>query len=318
MIGIRQYNAAQDRERWDELVAVAPQATFLHSRDYMDYHGERITDCSLMATDERGRLLAVLPASVHQGIVTSHGGLTYGGWLTDARHVTGNEMVDMMRALVRYCREAGYHRLHYKPVPYIYHRCPAQDDIYCLWRHGAVVSAMNLSAVIELDGAMQPPFNRGSRSSVTHAANCGVRTHVSDCWGEYWRLLSEVLDERYQASPVHSLDEITRLAAAFPDNIALHVATLDSVIVAGVVVYYTHTVAHCQYIAAGAAGRKLRALPLLMRDIMDSARARGCRYMDFGTSNQYGGRLLNSSLLEQKARMGGRGVVYPTYTISFD
>ena len=36
-------------------------------------------------------------------------------------------------------------------------------------------------------------------------------------------------------------------------------------------------------------------------------------YFDFGTSNEEGGKVLNTSLIYQKEGFGGRGVVYDTY-----
>ncbi len=308
---IWQYNPTEDKERWDSLVDVAPQATFMHKRAYIDYHGDRIKDFSLLAVDGRGRLLGALPACEVNGVVTSHAGLTYGGWLTNATLVNGNTMLKMTQLMVQALKEWGYKRLIYKPVPTIYHRCPAQDDLYAMWRCGATIEGMNLSSAVQLDSEWQPPFNRGNRSNMSHAVASGVETRVSDDWAYYWHLLGEVLGTRYRATPVHTLEEITRLKSLFPDNIVLHTAVHDGSIVAGVVVYYTDAVAHCQYIAAGEQGRTLRALPLLMHDIMTHARERGCRYLDYGTSNEYGGHLLNESLLEQKARLGGRGVVYP-------
>lgn len=312
IIEITRYDAARDSARWDEMVARSRQGTLLHRRAYMDYHSDRFADCSLMARGD-GRLLAVMPACTIDGELYSHAGLTFGGWLTDARHVTGNTMMDIVTAMLRWMKDNTLTALHYKAAPHIYHRGPAEDDLYALWRHGATVEAMNLSAAADLTDDRQPAFNRGSVSSVNHARRSGVTVSRSDRWTDYWQMLDTLLRERYDAAPVHSLDEITRLAAAFPDDIRLYAATdADGTMLGGVVAYFSPTVAHCQYIATTARGRDIRVLPLVMAHLAGEARQRGCRYLDYGTSNECGGAVLNTSLLDQKARLGGRGIAYVT------
>ncbi|MDE7411963.1 MAG: GNAT family N-acetyltransferase, partial [Paramuribaculum sp.] len=71
-----------DRELWNSLVTDSRQGTMLHKREYMDYHSDRFTDCSLIAL-RRDKPVAILPANItDDGTLHSHQGLTYGGWLT--------------------------------------------------------------------------------------------------------------------------------------------------------------------------------------------------------------------------------------------
>ena len=72
---------------WDTFVEESKNGTFLLRRDYMEYHSDRFTDCSLMFY-EGGNLKALFPASLHGKRVVSHGGLTYGGLIVD-RSMTG-------------------------------------------------------------------------------------------------------------------------------------------------------------------------------------------------------------------------------------
>ena len=48
MIEIRRYSDT-DKPIWDDFVKRSKNATFLHLRDYMDYHADRFADFSLMA-----------------------------------------------------------------------------------------------------------------------------------------------------------------------------------------------------------------------------------------------------------------------------
>ena len=138
----------------------------------------------------------------------------------------------------------------------------------------------------------------------------------SEDWDGYWQLLSSLLDERYDTRPVHSLDEILLLHSRFPENIKLYTATLDGELLAGVVMYLSHPVAHCQYIGASPRGKVIKALTLLFQNLISEFQQSGYRYFDFGISNEDHGRYLNEGLVRQKSRLGGRGIVYNTFKVT--
>lgn len=311
MITISQYTTANKAE-WDSFVAEAKNATFLHQRDYMDYHRDRFADHSLLARDGQ-RLVAVLPACRTGNTLHSHAGLTYGGWLTHARHFTTLTMLEVMARASETLRSQGITDIVYKAVPYIYHRYPADEDLYALFRAGATLQASSVSTSIPLDSNIG--FDRGAKHALRHAASLGLTVAESDDWPHYWQALTQLLAERYHTAPVHTLDEIVSLRQAFPSNIRLFTATRDDELLAGVVMYYTHTVAHAQYIAATTQGKALGVLPLLFSHIITS-HTQGCHHFDFGISCEDGGRYLNEGLLSQKCRLGGRAVVYNTYHLT--
>src|SRR5439155_7437301 len=78
---VRPYDPTGKRE-WDELVRRARAPHFFFQRDYVEYHADRFADASLLVY-EGGRVLAALPANRAEDAVVSHGGLTFGGFVTD-------------------------------------------------------------------------------------------------------------------------------------------------------------------------------------------------------------------------------------------
>ena len=70
---------------WNEFAANAKNRHFMFQRGYMEYHEDRFEDCSLMIYDDKARLVALLPATKDGDMCVSHGGLTFGGFLVDAR-----------------------------------------------------------------------------------------------------------------------------------------------------------------------------------------------------------------------------------------
>lgn len=301
-------------ERWDSLVAISPTGTFLHRRGYMDYHSDRFADCSVVVLDEKGRLVAALPANADGETVVSHGGLTYGGWLVDSRRVGASAMLAVWEAAITHYRGRGFKSLIYKSVPDIYHRYPAQDDIYGLFRHGAAIDSVQISAAVDLSAPLG--FDSNARRGAAYAAKAGVTVRECDDYRGFWAILTALLAERYGTAPVHSLAEIELLKSRFPDNIRFYGAYLGDELVAGSVLYVTDTVVHAQYIAASGAGKELKALPLLFRRVIDDYTGK-VRYFDFGTSNERRGLYLNEGLIRQKNGMGGRGIAYAIYRIDF-
>ena len=161
---------------WDAAVAATRNGTFLHMRGYMDYHADRFTDMSLLARDDRGRIVALLPANRSGDTLESHGGLTYGGWLMTLRADT-IAMMQIWDEMTQLLRREGVKVVIYKPVPYIYHKYPAEEDIYALYRAGGSLKAVQVSSVV--DNSCPRGFDMASRQSVRKAAASGRPTRCS-------------------------------------------------------------------------------------------------------------------------------------------
>ena len=312
MTEIIRYDASM-AARWNEFARQSRNGTMLHQREYMDYHSDRFTDCSLVAMRE-GKLCALLPACVEGDTLWSHRGLTYGGWLLPYKHFDAAVMVEVMDAAVEWMAANGIKRLVYKPVPHIYHRYPCEEDLYALFRHEARLIETNVSTTIDLTCPL--PLDRGNKSGANAARRAGIQVGRSDDWEGYWQLLSSLLDERYGTRPVHTLDEMKLLHSRFPEDIVLYTAIQDGQLLAGVVMYLSGPVAHCQYIGASPQGKDSKALTLLFDYLIGESKKAGYRYFDFGISNEDHGRYLNEGLVRQKSRLGGRGIVYNTFEIS--
>ncbi len=303
----------QRREEWDSFVAESRNGTFLFMRGYMDYHADRFRDCSLMAFKE-GRLRGILPAELTADkVLHSHRGLTYGGWVTPMAHFDGNDMLELWECWLRWCRAEGIVGIDYKPVPWIYTRVPAQEDLYALFRYGADMTECTLSSAISY--AERRPFNTQQKRNLKRGVKSGSEVREDISVADFHRLLSNCLAERHGAAPVHSLAELELLAGRFPDRIRIYGCYQEEALTAGVCIFEVGPAAHCQYIASTAEGREKGALTLLFAHLIERYGNEGFRYFDFGTSNEEHGRVLNAGLLRQKGALGGSGVAYTRYSI---
>lgn len=301
--------------QWDAFVAESRNATFLFKRGYMDYHSHRFTDCSLMAY-RRGKLAALLPANVIGTALHSHQGLTYGGWCLPQSGIDGSEYKDLWETWLGWCADNGISEIIYKPLPYIYQTMPSQEELYMLSLHGTPLP-FNLASTVDL--GHNPGFNKLQRRHLSHSPqNTDYRLITAgntEGIEEFHKMLQECLATRHDASPVHSREELTLLMERFPDNIQIAGAYTEERMQAGICLFLTPMCMHCQYIATTAVGREQNLLPGLVKRVMEASKEAGIRYLDFGTSNEEGGRILNAGLNRQKTAMGGSGVAYQRWII---
>lgn len=308
-IRIERYTSAM-RNRWDEFVVNSRTATFLFMRDYMDYHADRFTDCSWLAY-KNDKLVAMLPASLdHTGVLHSHGGLTYGGWILPPAHLDGGDLLDIFTEAMAEWQAQGISALDYKPLPTIYASSPGQEDRYALFRLGATISEVNLSAAIDLSATKG--FNQQQRRHLKSALKLSHVVREMDDIAAFMALLEQCLQDRHSVQPVHTADEMRLLATRFPGNIKFFATYLDGSPEAAVCIYDTGIVAHAQYIATTPKGRELNLLTPLF-DFLIHQQYSGRRYFDFGISNEDHGRYLNRGLLRQKYSYGATGVAYERY-----
>ena len=308
MITARLYDAA-DRQAWDSFVDGSKNGTFMLKRGYVEYHADRFVDASVVFEDDAGSVVAVMPASRHGDEVRSHGGLTYGGVITD-RRMTAVRMLEVFDALRAYLKAEGVARLVYKRVPAIYYGYPSDEDLYALFRCGARLSRRDIASTIDLADPI--PFANVRTRYVKKAAKNGLCVRQTDDYDGYVRLLTDVLMTHHNARPPHTGGELRLLASRFPDEVKLYCAYRGDEMLAGVLAFLTPRVLHTQYIANSEAGRPIGALDLVM-DYLVREVAAGRRYFDFGICTEQDGRYLNEGLIGQKEMFGGRGVAYDFY-----
>lgn len=312
MFEIRRYTSGQADE-WNAFVTASKNGTFLFDRRYMDYHSDRFEDCSLMVY-YKSELYALLPANRLDDTLYSHQGLTYGGLLLSSEGKTA-AVRDAFVAVNAFLRQEGIRRVKYKHIPWIYASLPSEEDLFAL--HNvcqAQICSRDVSTVVMLSHRL--PLSELRGRCVKKARKAGVEIReVQDC-SAFWPLLEDNLKARYNARPVHSLEEIALLRSRFPQHIRLFVACRDGRVIGGTLLYIYGRTVKTQYISANDEGRRVGALDLLFTTLLDQCSENGMEYFDFGTSNRPDNNDLNDSLIFQKEGFGGRAVCYDTYEYS--
>ena len=297
---------------WDEFISNSKNGVFLFYRDYMEYHADRFTDFSLMFFDNN-KLIAVMPANVKDNFLFSHGGLTFGGIITDRKMKTPL-MLEIFSALKEYLKIEGIKKIIYKAIPHIYHIQPAEEDLYALFCQNAKLIKRDLSSTIFIREKL--PFDKKRRWGIKKSQSAKLEVKRSNDFEAFMSIEEENLSKKYGIKPTHTPNEMRLLANRFPESIKLFAAYKDGEMVAGTIIYESNKkVVHAQYISATDKGKKLYALDIVFDYLINEYYKDRLEYFDFGISTEKEGKILNIGLITQKEEFGARAVVYDTYEI---
>lgn len=311
MVAVVRYSDRYKPE-WDAFVKASKNGTFLFQRDYMDYHADRFEDNSLLFY-HKDKLVAVLPANAANNELHSHAGLSYGGIVSSGK-MKSPLMLQAFEALVRYSREQHFKALYYKAIPHIYHQLPAEEDLYALFRYGAALYRRDVNSVVDLGQSVRYSKDRRWRLSQGRQQECQVQR--SEDYAGFMQLVATKLESRHKLQPVHTAEEVGRLAQLFPENISLYTISQEGEQLTGALVYETATAAHCQYIGANSRAQEEGAAYVLVDHLIRQVYPHK-KYFSFGISTEQQGLYLNEGLVNYKESYGARTLVHDFYRLDF-
>lgn len=296
---------------WDSVVGSSRNGNLLHLRDYMGYHADRFDERSVIIRKD-GKPLAVFPCNRVDDRLISHSGLTYAGLIYgDAFRAT--DALAVVELLGEYFRAQKCRSLSYKAIPHIFHRYPADEDLYALHRVGAQLVRRDLSTVVQLSNRIKLSDSR--KNTIRKSAKNGVVVREGEFLADFHSLLTGVL-VTHGSTPVHDLGELQLLKTRFPGKIRLFGAFAQDCLLAAALIYDLGTVAHSQYMASSEDGKAVGALDFLLAHLLDVVFS-DKQYFSFGISTEDQGRFLNEGLVFQKEGFGGRGVAHDFYEWNF-
>ena len=296
---------------WDEFNSEAKNGHFFFYRDYMEYHSDRFQDFSLIIYNDKGNIMALLPASIDGDTVISHGGLTFGGFVYDGKMTAAN-MLDVFANVKHFLKNAGVRIFIYKCMPAIYNKYPSDEALYALFRNNAELYRRDVSFSIYLPDRLR--YQEQRKRAVKKGYRHQYILHESSKYEEYIALLDKILMKYHGTHPVHNVNELRLLAEKFSNNIKLYTAEKDGQIEAGTVLFLQAGVVHTQYLSNSDEGRKMGALDCLL-DWLITDVYKDKTWFDFGISCEQEGRYLNEGLAAQKEGFGARAVVHDFYRI---
>lgn len=308
-IDIKIYESTQ-KKSWDEFIEQSKNGHFFFKRDFLEYHADRFKDFSLMFYQHE-KLIAIMPGNICDKILYTHQGLTYGG-IISGQKMTTSIMLNIVESMLDFLRSFNIEKLVYKAIPHIYFKLPSEEAIFALYLQQAKILKRELSSVIDL--AYPVNYTKGKKYNISKAKKYGLIVREELDYADFMELLTSILAERHNVKPTHSLQEIQLLAGRFPNNIKLFNCYQDNTLLAGVIIFENHGVAHTQYLANSEAGKSIGALDFTIDYLLKKV-YNDRKYFSFGISTENNGSLVNYGLVDSKEGFGARAILHDVYEL---
>jgi len=309
----------EDAAWWDDYIAGADNGTIFHTRRFLSYHPpQRFNDHSLVFR-RKNSVRAVFPAVEVQmdkdKVLYSHRGSSFGGFVY--RDAGIRDAFDLAEDLKQYAKAAGFTKIIMTLPPLVYMTRYSNYVDFALLQNGFRYMKREITSVLQLPDSAEdilPMFKAEARTATRKSIKQGVEVRLSDEYEAYYEILKRNLKLRHNVTPTHTLEELQKLAALFPQQIQLWGAYLDGQMIAGVVNFIcTDKVALAFYISDDKTYQQYRAVNNLFYHIFKWAVQQGLRFFDFGifTVNEDP----NWGLGKFKESFGARGLFRDTFEL---
>jgi hypothetical protein len=297
---VKQYQGS-DYANWNAFISKAKNATFLFHRDFMEYHSDRFQDYSILIFKD-DKLIAVLPANRVEETVYSHQGLTYGGLVYSSK-INGEVVGDIIESLLSFLKEKGMQFFYFKPIPFFYSSGGNHEIDFFLFKNGAFLDKKEMNLAVNL--ALPLTISKSKLKHFRKIEDLDLEIVEEQQLQSFWELVLEPrLLDKYDAKPVHTLQEITKLKSNFPDNIKQFSVYYNNDIIAGITLFEADTVVKSQYGATTKKGQELRALDFLFINLIKKYKREGKQFFDMGIVNEDNEKGYHTGLLKQKEELG--------------
>lgn len=301
----------EDFTIWNDFLKKAKNATFLYHRDFMEYHSDRFEDFSLMIYQAE-KLVAILPANVVGTTVFSHQGLTYGGLVLLPSSKLYNT-ITIVQSVLKYLEQQGILSLYLKKIPAIYCDYSSEEMDYLMFVCQAKVAMKHNVSVIDLKRTIL--ISKSRKECIRRGKKLHLTIKEEANFESFWnQLLIPNLRDKYNATPVHSLAEITNLQKKFPDNIRHFNVYNNSELVCGTTLFLTDRVVKPQYIAGNENNNTLGSIDFLY-DFLIKEVAKEKNFFDLGPSHENKGLNIVQNINFWKESFGAHSVIQDFYEL---
>jgi len=288
---------------WNDFIPKTYNATFLHHRDYMDYHSDRFQDHSLLLFNEN-KLLALLPANSKDDRLYSHSGLTYGDLLID-KNIKTKIRLELLESLINYLKLKKMKAWEIRSIPSIFHNLTDEGMNYLYHQKGAKIKKNLAFYYVNKDNYK---LNNNRYRNIKKAFNdFDLKISFDSKYlNDYWALVINNLKLNHNTTPVHSITEISRLLNNFPENIKLVSIFDKNRLLGGVLLFIVNEALHFQYINSEIEKKVRNSIDYLVNEIIKKNIDK-YKFISLGSAENRDGTI-NADLVYWKESFGARAV----------
>ena len=294
MIEIVKYKNNMNND-WDSFIESSMNGTLFHKRSFLSYHIDRQFDDNSFIFKKRSKIIAVFPAAIikknKQRILFSHPGASFGGPVIE--NATLSEILEIVDLIESYCRKNFIDKIQIIPTPQIYQNKLNENILYALHWKKYLIKEQYYSSVIPIQKSISSHLalinKNKSRSKDYYEGIINSNNLIID-WSNSLDKFFPILEENkkiHNSRPTHSLDELYKLQALFPDKIKLVLVQKDAVVVGGNLIFIANQdVAIIFYNMIDYKFANLQIAPIQVIESIKWAHENNYKFLDFGISHQ--------------------------------
>lgn len=191
------------KEQWDTFVDESWNGTLFHKQGFLEYHKDRFEDLSFLLTNEKGKIVSVVPAAKKGNWLWSHPGASFGGPVVKNSHIA--EILEIVDKIESFTLDCGLSGVEMVLTPNILQIWPTEGIEFGLTFKGFSQSSSELSICVPLN---IDRFSKRRLRGVDKARSSGVMIERSYDLKQFWEILENNLRIRHSATPTHTLEEI--------------------------------------------------------------------------------------------------------------
>lgn len=322
-LNIQEYSKEYE-EKWDYFILnTSTNGTFLHTRNFLNYHKKRFIDRSLMILNEKHQIISVIPAceinEETNKIFFSHKGSTFGGIIIGHEYDSIEYIQQIILLLENYLKENQFSKIILRNTSDIFCKRDTKTLDYFLYKEGYSFYS-ELSFYIDLNGCskdISANFTVGKRRDYHTALKSGLTFSKIDSQigiEEFYQLLQKNLI-KFNKKPVHTLEELIEFKEhRLKEYVDFYGVFYNEKLISGSMVFkFDNRCFHTQYLAMDYDYSKLFPMIFLNYNLIRTAFEENFRYFSFGISTEQNGKELNWGLAKFKEGFGSIHSINQTY-----
>lgn len=323
-LSIEKFNIKND-EKWDDfIIKDSSNGTFLHTRNFLNYHKDKFYDHSLLIKKSTS-IVAVVPAcevvEENKRIFYSHKGSTFGGIVINNVYNNTSHVDSVIGILDQYLEEQGFDKIILKNTSEIF--CNDNTSLldYFYFKHGysnynelsLYIDLKKYDSIIDIEKNFSASKRRDLKYSLKYDLQFKILKTDYEV-NDFYKLLVSSL-KNHNTNPVHSLEELLDFKnSRLSDIVEFYGVYYKEDLIAGSMVFiFNNTVFHTQYLASNLAYSSYYPMNFLNYNLIREAYINNFRFFSFGISTENQGKFLNTSLAQFKEGFGTMGSINRTY-----
>lgn len=273
------------KEKWDQFVLKSNNGTMFHMQKFFDYHVPGKFSFNHLMFIDKGKIAALLPGAIKNGVFESPIGASYGSIVT--KDITFAEAMNLVSVLLDYGKKNNIDEFVLTPAPLIYEEFQNQDLEFAMLWQGFKYQLHYISSAIKLDQnrdileRFSPTTRRNIRKTIS---DFKLRVEINDRYDEFYPILLEN-KSRHNVKPTHSLEDLIKLSRLLPDNLKLFMVYLNDKPIAGSSMFFANkTVAICFYNMLYYDYAEYKPIQRVMFEVVKYCTENGYKYVDIGVS----------------------------------